>query len=161
MMNARITHCFVLLGLIGGCSFPRGESPTDVKPAAAAESRATVVTYKAFFYPVAVSETASQEVLSAAKKFSKFVTVKDVVRTPSTGGCYMSVDVSTSANELDGYLIVLRDAGGLVVASNTRELDRAYKALERAAKIQDGKWLLPMPSVITSYPSFPPNAVAK
>lgn len=154
-MKNPITHCFVLLGLISGCCAPKGGSPTEAKPGAATEKRAAAgITYKAFFYPVALDENATQEAFATAQKFSKFVTVQTVIRTASLGGCFLSVGIIATASKPDGYMIFLRDSGGLVIASSLHELDKAFNALEKAAKYDEGRWLLPMPSVITSYPSF-------
>ncbi len=154
-MKACFTYCFVFFSLISGCSPQKDGEASDAKPVEPPEKRLVVgMTHKVFTYPVAVGTNATQETLSTAQRFSKFVTIKGIIRTPSIGGCNLSIDVTETRSEPEGYLILLRDSGGLVLASSTHELDKAYKALEKAAKFDDGKWLLPMPSVITSYASF-------
>ena len=163
IMRTTIIHCCAVVVLICGCSFPNGNIPQNDKESPLRPNQPSMgsVIYQAFIYPVEVDEYAPKENIEAAQKFLKFVTVKQVMRTPSTGGCALTVRVSPSGSEVGGYVIVVRNSGGLVLASSLDELDRAYKALEGVAKFQDGKWLLPMPSVLTSYPSFPPKALAK
>lgn len=110
--------------------------------------------YQELHYPVTTQKSVPEDVLNAANKFTKFVNSEKVLQLSVPMGCDLRIEVADSMKESKGFLVIIRNTGGLVLASNVDELLNAYNELNKLAKSDKGRILMPTPCVITSFPTL-------
>ena len=107
--------------------------------------------YHNLFMPVAIKERETPEIEKEAKQFEKFVAIKSTKRVPDFGGCFLCVEVVENEKGPPGFVVILGSSGCLVRASSIEQLRKASDAVAKLAKNDNGKVLLPVPYVVTSY----------
>ncbi|WP_417384099.1 hypothetical protein [Gimesia sp.] len=114
-------------------------------------------TFTSWLWPVAIPADSSTEIKAAADQLAKTLrTPLGVVLSSQNPGCAFWLEVgSWKPNpSTPGYIILIQPGGGLIMATDVKQLQRAIDQLKQKTRIRNGRTELPV-GLITSYPIHP------
>lgn len=114
-------------------------------------------TFTPWPWPVALPTNSSAEIKAAANQLAKTLrTPLGVVLSSQNPGCAFWLEVgSWKPNpSTPGYIILIQPGGGLIMATDLKQLQRAIDQLKQKTRVRNGRTELPV-GLITSYPIHP------
>ncbi|QDT79460.1 hypothetical protein Mal35_29180 [Gimesia maris] len=114
-------------------------------------------TFTPWPWPVALPTNSSAEIKAAADLLAKSLNSPlGVHQSNQNPGCALWLEVgSWKPNpSTPGYIILIQSGGGLIMATDLKQLQRAIDQLKQKTRARNGRTELPV-GVITSYPIHP------
>jgi hypothetical protein len=152
-MKSKLVLCLAMLHLLGSASVS-GDVTVQTPDRNSQLRENGELKYRNFITSVATMPGSSKAALIQAHRLADQFELKSVQELNATDprGCFLHISVGPM--ESPGFTIQIYGVRGAIYASDDDQLRRAVVELIQVMKHENGKVLLPVPLVMSSYPTI-------